>query len=102
MLWALRGCKEESYCSCSHSPTSLSLSSLPPSLPASQSVVLPLGFGTVSVVGMNCPLAANAPTDVSMSILLPAGVPSGNYNVLLITKDQASQPLVCLNATFSF
>lgn len=64
-------------------------------------VVLPLSFGNVGINAPPCPIAAGSSYNVSMTILLPAGVPSGAYQVIVSSMDQAQGNGYCLNASFS-
>lgn len=69
--------------------------------PCAQTVVLPLSFGNVGINAPPCPIVAGAAYNVSINILLPAGVPSGDYQVIVSSMDQAQGNGYCLNASFS-
>lgn len=62
---------------------------------------LPLGMGTILIDNFACPTTAAEAQNVSMSLTLPSGIPSGTYNIILTALDQNSAPVYCLNATFN-
>lgn len=63
------------------------LDPLPRLLP--QTASLPLGFGTFNISQPACPTVANTPYTLSIGLVLPSGVPSGDYWVLFSSTDQA-------------
>lgn len=64
-------------------------------------IELPLGFGTITIDSLACPAASGSTQNLSISLILPSGIPSGDYTVLFNATDQNSGPLYCLNASFT-
>lgn len=64
-------------------------------------IELPLGFGTITVNSLNCPVKANTVQNISIGVLVPSGIPSGTFTVIFNATDQNNNNLYCLNGTFN-
>lgn len=62
---------------------------------------LPLGFGSITINGAACPLAAGS-MDVGFDLTLPTAAPPGNYAVQFTATDQSSASLWCIDTKFTF
>ena len=69
-----------------------------------QSIELPLGFGSITVIGFTCPLAAGTPATLDMGVLLPPALKAlipATFTTQFISHDQTNTPLYCINSTFA-
>ena len=66
-------------------------------------ISLPLGAGTIAIASLNCPTVAGkvGSLTLNVTVAIPAGVPSGSYEVTLSANDQANKLAYCADATFS-
>ena len=62
---------------------------------------LPLGFGSITINGTACPVAAG-PFSTGFDLTLPTAAPPGNYAVEFTGTDQNSDSLWCIETKFSF
>lgn len=61
-----------------------------------QDIELPLGFGTVNMKSLPCPVSPGQKPSVFMTVLLPVDVPTGGtYEIIL-----ESEGVYCLNLSF--
>jgi hypothetical protein len=67
----------------------------------STTITLPLGFGSITINSVPCPTPPASTQNVSVSLILPAGAPSGDYQVIFNSTDQGNAPLYCINASFT-
>ena len=58
-------------------------------------ISLPLGFGTVELDGLACPLAAGAAADFGLSVDLPTNAPAGSYVITASGEDENGKSLFC-------
>lgn len=62
---------------------------------------LPLGFGSITINGAACPVAAGA-FGLGFELTLPTAAPAGNYQVQFTGADQNSASLFCIDTKFTF
>lgn len=64
-------------------------------------ITLPLGMGSIDIDGFQCPTTVGEQQNVTMSLTLPTGIPTGTYTVLLSGQDQGKANVFCMNGTFN-
>jgi hypothetical protein len=63
-------------------------------------ISFPLGFGSATLDGLSCPVAAGGAIAPGMTLTLPSAAPSGTYEVTIDAKDNSSNEVYCLQVTF--
>lgn len=61
----------------------------------------PLNFGTATLNGLPCPVAAGGSIAPGMNLTLPTSAPAGNYDLTIDAKDANSNEVYCLEVTFA-